>query len=100
MTKLLVKLYYDVGRMGEVEGLFILTDKELNFLKSRGEICFGEILGKHSEVFVPLTDKTLKVLSDDQPFIDKLETVLGADLFIGHNPMDYIDQFEGWEDYR
>jgi hypothetical protein len=50
MSKILVKFYWDCGRNGDVEGLFITTKKELKYAIGK-QIYFGEILGKHSEVY-------------------------------------------------
>lgn len=42
--------YY--GRMGNVEGLFIASEEEVDKFLDKRNICFGEVLGKHSEVDV------------------------------------------------
>lgn len=72
--------------MGLVEGLFICTKDELNLLLGE-TIYFGEILGKHSDVFLTITEDNLKVLSDDQKLIDQL-LPLGKTLS-GYNPLDF-----------
>lgn len=90
----LCKLEQDYGRHGDVEGLFVLTDKELDYLRGHGEVCFGEVLGKHSCVTVSMDEKTLKIVSEDQAFIDQLIAVVGSDHISGLNPLNYIDQFE------
>jgi hypothetical protein len=88
--KLLVSFLWDVGRMGAVEGLFITTQEELD--KAYGkQVYFGEILGKHSEVQGTLSPEDIKVKSDDQDFIAKLEELLGKNIS-GYNPLQYLEE--------
>ena len=81
--KLLVQFYWDCGRMGDLDGLFIITEDELKSWYGR-EAYFGEVLGKHSEI--DESDFTIK--SDDQEFIAKIEELLGKHLS-GFYPGDY-----------
>lgn len=90
--KKLYSFYWDCGRMGDVEGLFIATEKEVNEAIGR-TLYLGEILGKHSEVFGELKKEDLKVKSDDQDFIQQLGDLLG-DHLSGYNPLDYIQAEE------
>lgn len=53
MTQLkLWKFSEDYGRCGDAEGLFIATEEEVDKFLDKRNICFGEVLGKHSEVDV------------------------------------------------
>jgi len=72
---ILVKYKEDFGRMGDLEGLFITTSEMLARMKEAGEIYLGEVLGKHSDIEAELSDKTLKIVSADQDFIEKLKEV-------------------------
>lgn len=83
--KLLVQFYWDCGRMGDLEGLFITTEDELKSWYGR-EVYFGEVLGKHSEI--DESDFTIK--SDDQEFIAKIEELFGEQHLYGFYPGDYI----------
>ena len=47
---ILVKYREDYGRMGMLEGVFITTQETLNLIKGK-YIFYGEVLGKHSEIF-------------------------------------------------
>lgn len=98
--KQIYKFHWNCGRGGEVEGVFIADDATVT--KAIGsEVYFGEILGKHSEVYGVLEEKDLKVLSADQDFIARCEEVFevskpeklwgnpGGNLS-GYNPFDYI----------
>lgn len=91
-NKELVKFYWDCGRMGSVEGLFITT--EAKRIRSIGEeVYFGEILGKHSEVYGTIKEEDFTVKSTDQDFINKLEELLGSDIS-GYNPLSYLNETE------
>lgn len=86
--KLLVQFYWDCGRLGDLEGLFITTEDELKSWYGR-ESYFGEVLGKHSEIDGAIDEGDFTIKSDDQEFIDKIEELLG-DHLSGFYPGDYI----------
>ena len=89
------KLYrfkWNCGRMGDVEGLFV-ENENLVAEKIGSELYFGEILGKHSEVFGTLSEEDLVGVSEDQDFIDRLVELLGYSIS-GFNPLDYIEEDE------
>ncbi|WPJ20534.1 hypothetical protein vBPFY1MI_75 [Pseudomonas phage vB_PF_Y1-MI] len=89
-NKLLVSFHWDCGRMGGVEGLFITTQSALECGYGK-RVYFGEILGKHSEVYGTLETKDIEVISEDQDFIEKLEDLLGVSIS-GYNPLEYISE--------
>lgn len=93
MEKLLVKYSEDFGRKGSLDGLFICTKDELNNLNGR-MIHFGEVLGKHSEVYSDETYEHCKVLSDDPHLIADLTATLDYNTICGFNPLDYIEECE------
>jgi hypothetical protein len=85
----LVSFFKDCGRSGDIQGLFITTKEKL--MSSIGKTAyFGEILGKHSDVTVKLTEEDFEIKSEDWDFIDKLMDLLDADIS-GYNPLNYID---------
>jgi len=94
--KKLFKFRWNCGRMGEVEGLFISTTEELESFYDK-ELYFGEILGKHSEIFGTLEREDITVLSEDQEFLGKMEEILG-DRISGYCPMDYLWDYEDEEE--
>jgi hypothetical protein len=61
--------------MGEIECLFVTTEKELAAQKGY-EICLYEALGKHSDVTIIMNDENTKIISDDQ---DKIQWLLSLD---------------------
>lgn len=75
--------------MGEIEALFIATDVQLE--EAYGKTAyFGEIFGKHSEVFAKLTDDKFNIVSDDKHVVESLRTALGEDC-CGPNPLNFIE---------
>ena len=50
MGKVLVHFEWDCGRQGMVDGLFVTTQEKIDAAIGT-EVYFGEILGKHSEIF-------------------------------------------------
>jgi len=95
MSKRLYRFFWDYGRQGEVEGLFVADSDDVAGSLGR-EVYFGEILGKHSEVYGTLSAKDFEVLSEDDEFITKLADLLGTTIS-GYNPLNYIDD-EVFED--
>lgn len=77
------KFFWGCGRHGEVEGIFKATREEVE--KAIGkEVYFGEILGKHSDVYGTLEDSECELISDDPIYVmNAVES--------GYNPLDYID---------
>ena len=93
MEKLLVKYNEDFGRMGNLEGLFVCTQDELDNINGQ-MIHFGEVLGKHSEVYSDETYEHCKVISEDLDLIADLLTVSEHNTICGFNPLDYIEDCE------
>jgi hypothetical protein len=89
MEKVIAKFFWDCGRMGEVEGMFVSSRDELE--KAYGkEVYFGEILGKHSEVYGTLDRCDIEIKTDDQAFIAKFEEIMGGGTISGYNPLSYL----------
>ncbi|MEO6176969.1 MAG: hypothetical protein ABIP27_17580 [Flavobacterium circumlabens] len=87
MKKGIYKLSVDCGRSGDLEGVFIATDVQVKALiDSKIEVYFGEILGKHSEVYGAIEKKEVKLLTQD---INAIEVVEKYNLSNGVNPFDY-----------
>lgn len=85
--KAVYKLKVDCGRQGELEGLFIAKKNHVKILLESGlEIYFGEVLGKHSEIYGILEEKEVIFVSDSQEVIDIIET---HELQNGFNPFEY-----------
>lgn len=90
MSKVLVKFFWDCGRSGDLEGLFSIEKEKLE--KSYGtHVYFGEVLGKHSEVYGDLSKEDFVIVSEDSDFIEKYDQIIGSS---GYNPFDYIEEEE------
>jgi len=87
-NKILVRFFWDCGRQGDVDGLFVTTKADLERAYDKS-VYFGEILGKHSEVYGTLERSDIEIVSEDQVFIEQLTHLLGEHLS-GYNPLDYI----------
>jgi G:T/U-mismatch repair DNA glycosylase len=87
MNKGIYKLSLDCGRMGTLQGVFIATDRQVKELvSSKIEVYFGEILGKHSEVWSAIEKKHIKLLTTDSKAVEVVEKY---DLSNGVNPFNY-----------
>jgi hypothetical protein len=91
MSLALYKFYWDCGRYGDVEGLFVADESEVASCIGK-EVYFGEILGKHSDVYASLEWKDLTLKSNDQEFILKLFEIMGNNTISGYNPLEHIDK--------
>ena len=86
MSEQLYKFKWDCGRAGTVEGLFFADDRFVD--KALGnEVFFGEILGKHSEVYGELEEDDLKRISLPINIKDYLKDELGNPI-MGYNPLE------------
>lgn len=94
--KNLYSFYWNVRRMGSVEGLFICEPESLEAVVGK-KVYFGEILGKHSEIYGTLDREDIKLVSDDQEKVEWLFSILGHTVS-GYNPLFYIDNMDFEED--
>ena len=88
----MLKLYrfcWPQRRGGDVEGLFV-EDSDVVENAIGSDVYFGEICGKHSDVYGTLDEEDLTVVSEDQEKIDWLVDILGRSIS-GYNPFDYIE---------
>lgn len=76
-----------------LEGLFVAEESDMDALMGK-EIYFGEVLGKHSEIFGPLEERDITIKNDDEDFINKLVDVIGGESISGYNPFDYYEDEE------
>jgi len=91
--KAIYEFHWDCGSMGDVEGLFVADIEDVEKAIGR-EVYFGEILGKHSEVYGVLELNDLAMKTDDQDFIEKFESIMGEGFYSGHNPLHYLSEEE------
>lgn len=82
------KLYFDCGRQGSVEGVFISTPEEIKSAIGK-TVYFGEVLGKHSEISGTLEEKDIQLVTQDPKAIQVIED---CNLTTGFNPLDYLEE--------
>lgn len=88
MKMCLWKFYWDCGRQGTIDGLFLATEDAVNNAIGK-RVNFGEVLGKHSEVYGVLSEEDLQKIEIGESFSNKLEEMLGL-CWSGYNPLDYL----------
>lgn len=89
MTHKLYSFHWDLGRMGDIEGLFIADSAAVESALGR-KVYFGEVLGKHSSIHGTLQAWALKVLNVSDSTITELREVAGMNVS-GYNPLDYVE---------
>lgn len=87
-NKYLFKFGWDYGRQGEVEGLFVATEREVEYAIGK-EAYFGEILGKHSEVYGDIEEGDITKIDIDPAAVEEVAKHLGL-TWSGYNPLHYI----------
>jgi hypothetical protein len=90
------KFYWDCGRSGEVEGLFVATEDEVNAVIGQG-VYFGEILGKHSEVRGTIDEGEITKVNLDTETVEKVSKILGS-TWSGYNPLEYLEESDDEEE--
>ena len=78
--------YWDCGRQGHIEGAFVADSKDIRMLMGR-EISFGDVLGKHSDVFGWIEEKDIALVSDNLAHVEVFQELFENG--IGYNPLDY-----------
>lgn len=90
--KKLYQFELDYGRSGYLEGLFIADDKDVKELIGK-EVYFGEVLGKHSEVYDDMTPEMFTEVDVPQSVVKILEEKVGPTIS-GYNPFEYLEEEE------
>lgn len=81
----LYRMDVSVGRMGDLEALFVADKRCVEILiKEQIGVYFGEVLGKHSEVYGTIKPSEISLVTDDKNVIDVIEKY---NLETGHNPL-------------
>lgn len=89
MNKYLWNFFWDCGRSGSVSGLFVATEKEVEEAINQ-HVYFGEILGKHSEVYGTIDEGDITKVKVSSEAVEEIATILGAN-WSGYNPLDYVE---------
>jgi hypothetical protein len=83
------RFYWD-ARYGCIEGLFTATHEEIDNLLGK-DIDFGEVLGKHSEVYGTIEAADIWKLDVDPEIVAEVSKTLGS-TWSGYNPIKYISE--------
>ena len=73
------------GRSGNLSGIFVQSKDFVDRLIGC-EVYFGEVLGKHSEVYGEIESEDLVLVTENEEFIKLFQEY---DLSNGYNPFDY-----------
>lgn len=88
--KALYKLHIDCGRMGDLDGVFITDTEKMKELVSSGKhVYFGEVLGKHSDIYCPIKEEDYTFITTNDKVIEIVEQY---GLENGFNPFDYLEE--------
>lgn len=83
----LYRMYVDCRRNGCLEGIFIADKEDVEFLvKNKVQVYFGEVLGKHSEIYGTIEEKEIEMITDDENVLSVIEKY---GLETGFSPFDY-----------
>lgn len=86
--KYLWSFYWDCGRSGSLEGLFVATEKEIEEATGQ-EVYFGEVLGKHSEVYGTIDEGDISKVEISPEAVEEVSKHLG-ETWSGWNPLEYV----------
>jgi hypothetical protein len=87
------RYYEDFGRMGDLSGVFVAKGSDVAATRGR-EVHLGEVLGKHSDVSITITDDNLKLVTSDRHVVD---IIIKYSLATGVNPIVRLkEQDEGY----
>lgn len=89
--KVLAKFYWDCGRSGDIDGIFIADKEDVQSAYGK-HIYLGEVLGKHSEVCGDIDQGDIEIVSEDQIVIEMLLNIFPDGCISGFNPLDYIEE--------
>jgi hypothetical protein len=88
--KAIYRFHFDCGRMGDLKGIFVAEEEKIrNLIESGKEVYFGEVLGKHSEIFGPIEPQDISLITNDLQAIEVFEHF---NLATGYNPFNYINE--------
>lgn len=94
--KALCRLKFDCGRQGCLEGIFVADTEDVKYLiENKVSVYFGEVLGKHSEIYGTVEQREIEVITTEANVVDIVEKY---GLATGYNPFEYNLCGDGMED--
>lgn len=96
--KQLMRINFDYGRMGELNGQWVCTSKQWrNFVKEykNETIYLYDYLGKHSQIDINVghLNQKVEIVTDNQDFLNMAEK-LNINLNSGWCPFDHEDELD------
>lgn len=91
MNQAIYNFYWDCGRQGSLKGWFLAQPEQIKAVLGM-RVYFGEVLGKHSEIYGNLKEADFTLLSSEPEDIAAFQRVLvltGTSL--GWNPFKYLE---------
>lgn len=82
------RMKIDYGRAGTLFGLFVSTPEKVQEALSH-TLYFGELLGKHSDIYGKLNEEEVQMITDDPVAV---AIFLQYDLETGYNPVKQYQQ--------
>ena len=89
--KVLAKFYWDCGRSGDIDGIFIADKSEIEAAYGK-HVYLGEVLSKYSEVYGDLDQGDITIISEDPVVVEVLLNLFEDGTISGFNPLDYIEE--------
>lgn len=90
--KFLWRFYWDCGRQGSIESVFAATQKQIDSALGK-PLYFGEVLGKHSEIYGTFGAEDITKLELEPELVEKVCKILG-DVWSGLCPLWYLQEEE------
>lgn len=94
MENYLWKFYWDCGRQGSMRGLFVATEAEIKNILGK-EVYFGEVLGKHSEIYGTIEEGEITKVDLDSETVEKVSEILGYTWY-GYNPLESKNRIDNY----
>lgn len=88
MKKFLYRFILEYGRQGDIEGLFVATEKEIELIL-KSKLYMHDILGKHSEISGDISEEDIEKLELNPNIVSQVSKILG-ETWSGYNPKNYI----------
>lgn len=88
--KVLAKFFWDCGRSGDIDGLFIAEKSKIESAYGK-HVYLGEVLGKHSEIYGDLNQEDIIIVTEDQNVVEILLNLFKDSTISGFNPLEYIE---------
>lgn len=87
--KQLFKFAADCGRSGDIGGIFVATQEEVDNIIGK-EVGFGDALGKYSDVYFEIKPEHITKIDVSAEAVEELHSILG-DTWSGYNPIEYYE---------